>query len=184
MTGQQENQVEIICEDTVQKLISEAKAIEVVGQALRDFSDQVITMGARGFLKVGEQEDACIFLPADHKTEEFFSMKYAASFALGGKKGIPTVQSVTWLFSAKTGEVCAMIHAGFLTAVKTGAASAVAARYLPEENSRILTIIGAGEQAKYQISCIVRVRDLKEIRLVDLDPEKSRNLKTWIWRLP
>ncbi len=180
MTGQPENHVKIITDDRVQQLLSETRAVDVLEQAFRDFSDQVITMGDRGFLKVGEHQDPCIFLPASHKKEEFFSIKYAASFALGGEKEIPTVQSVIWLFSAKTGEVFAMIHAGFLTAVKTGAASAVAARHLSNPNARILTIIGAGEQAKYQISCIARVRDLTEIRLVDLDPEKSRNLKAWV----
>lgn len=179
MTGQQETHVKILCENMVQHLLPEARVVEVVEQAFRDFSDGVITMGDRGFLKIGEQEDPCIFLPASHKTDAFFSIKYAASLTLGRNKGIPTVQSVIWLFSAKTGEVCAMIHAGFLTAVKTGAASAVAASHLSNPNARVLTIIGAGEQAKYQISCIARVRDLTEIRLVDIDPEKSRNLKTW-----
>lgn len=171
--------METISEHQVKQLLPVSKAIEVVEQAFKDYSKKIISMGNRGTLEVDSNGDACIFLPAIHKRKKYYSMKYAASFPSCGAKGLPTVQSIIWLFSAETGDVCAMIQANALTAIKTGAASAVATRYLANKDASILTVIGAGNQAKMQLACISQVRDLKEIRLVDLDSKKCEALKNW-----
>ncbi|MBT3176018.1 MAG: ornithine cyclodeaminase family protein [Desulfobacula sp.] len=171
--------MEIISENQVKQLLPADHAIEVVEQAFKDYSKNVISMGKRGTLDVDSNGDACIFLPAVHKRKKYYSMKYAASFPSCGAKGLPTVQSVIWIFSAETGNVCAMIQANALTAIKTGAASAVATRYLAKKDAGVLTIIGAGNQAQMQLACISQVRDLKEIRLVDLNLDKCENLKNW-----
>lgn len=171
--------METISENQVKLLLPISQAIEVVEQAFKDYSKRVIAMGNRGTLEVDSNGDSCIFLPAVHKRKKYFSMKYAASFPSCGARGLPTVQSVIWLFSAETGNVCAMIQANALTGIKTGAASAVATRYLAKKDARILTVIGAGDQAKMQLACISQVRDLKEIRLVDLDLNKCAALKNW-----
>jgi ornithine cyclodeaminase len=171
--------METISENQVKLLLPISQAIEVVEQAFKDYSKRIIAMGNRGTLEVDSNGDSCIFLPAVHKRKKYFSMKYAASFPSCGARGLPTVQSVIWLFSAETGNVCAMIQANALTGIKTGAASAVATRYLAKKDARILTVIGAGDQAKMQLACISQVRDLKEIRLVDLDLNKCAALKNW-----
>ena len=171
--------MEIISENQVKLLLPISQAIEVVEQAFKDYSKRVLAMGNRGTLEVDSNGDSCIFLPAVHKRKKYFSMKYAASFPSCGARGLPTVQSVIWLFSAETGNVCAMIQANALTGIKTGAASAVATRYLAKKDASILTVIGAGDQAKMQLACISQVRDLKEIRLVDLDLNKCAALKNW-----
>jgi len=171
--------METISENQVKQLLPVSQAIEVVEQAFKDYSKNVIAMGNRGTLEVDSNGDSCIFLPAVHKKKKYYSMKYAASFPSCGARGLPTVQSVIWLFSAETGNVCAMIQANALTAIKTGAASAVATRYLAKKDASILTVIGAGHQARMQLACISQVRDLKEIRLVDLDLNRCAALKNW-----
>jgi ornithine cyclodeaminase len=171
--------METISEDQVKHLLPMSQAIEVVEQAFKDYSKTIITMGKRGTLEVDSNGDACIFLPAMHKKKKYYSMKYAASFPSCGAKRLPTVQSVIWLFSAETGNVCAMIQANALTAIKTGAASAVATRHLANKDASVLTVIGAGDQAKTQLEGISQVRDLKEIRLKDLELNKCESLKSW-----
>lgn len=170
----------IISEEQVKRLLPIQQAIEVVEQAFKDYADGLITIGNRGTLEVdNDQGDACLFLPALHTSKKYFSMKYAASFPSCAGMGLPTVQSAIWLFSAETGQVVAMIQANALTALKTGAASAVATRHLANTDARILTVIGAGEQAKTQLMGISHVRDLTEVRLVDLELEKCTVLKSW-----
>jgi ornithine cyclodeaminase/alanine dehydrogenase-like protein (mu-crystallin family) len=85
-----------------------------------------------------------------HKKKNYFTLKYAASLPTCAQKGLPTVVCAIWLFSAETGQAHAMIQVNTLTAIKTGAASAVATRYLANRHASILSIIGAGEQAKTQ----------------------------------
>lgn len=164
--------------DVVDNLPME-RAIEVVEQAFRDTVDNLITIGVRGTLEVTTEGNSCIFLPAAHTTKNYFTLKYAASFPTCAAQGLPTVQSVIFLFSAETGEIRAMIAANVLTAIKTGAASAVATKYLANKNAPVLTIIGAGEQAKTQLAGIAQVRHLDEVRLVDIDPNRATALKQW-----
>lgn len=171
--------MDMISDKQVQRLLPISRAIEVVEQAFKDYCAGTIRMGSRGFLDVNSKTDSCIFLPAVQIRERYFSMKYAASFPSCHEKGLPTVQSVIWLFSVDTGNACAMIEANALTALKTGAASGVATRFLANENAGILTIIGAGEQAKFQLEAISLVRDLTHVRLVDVKPDQSETLKKW-----
>lgn len=168
-----------ISENDVINLLPIDRAIEVVEQAFIDYATGMITVGNRGTLDVTSEGNACLFLPAVHRDKNLFTLKYAASFPSCAAMGLPTVQSVIWLFSAETGEVLAMIQANALTAIKTGAASAVATRHLANTDARILTVIGSGEQAKTQLMGISQVRHLKEVRLVDLDLEKCTVLKSW-----
>lgn len=166
----------------VRDVLPISDAVKTVEQAFIDVASGDITMGNRGTLDMDDGIDSCIFLPALHKTHRLYTMKYAASFPSCAAKGQPTVQSIIWLFSADTGEVCAMIEANDLTAIKTGAASAVATNVLSHKEAAILTIIGAGNQARTQLEGILQVRSIKEIRIVDLSEKRAMALKEWAER--
>jgi len=168
-----------ITEAQVEEALPITDAVTVVEQAFKDVADDLITIGHRGTLDMDNDSDTCIFLPALHKRHALYSMKYAASFPSCAAKGLPTVQSVIWLFSAETGEACAMIEGNHLTAVKTGAASAVATKHLANADAAELTIIGAGKQARTQLEGILNVRKIEKINLVDLDESQSQALKKW-----
>ena len=61
---------------------------------------------------------------------------------------------VVALFSAREPDLVALIEADHLGRLRTGAASAVAAKYLAREGARTLGVIGCGDQAETQVSCI------------------------------
>jgi alanine dehydrogenase len=67
------------------------------------------------------------------------------------------------LFDAD-GMLLAFIEANALGAIRTGAASAVATRYMSREESSTVAIIGAGRQARTQLEAIVHVRNVTRIR--------------------
>jgi ornithine cyclodeaminase/alanine dehydrogenase len=77
------------------------------------------------------------------------------------------------LFSCETGALRAIIAGNRLTGVRTGAATAVAAKYLARPNSRVLGILGAGVQARYQVAALLEVRPVNDIRVFDLDTGKA-----------
>jgi ornithine cyclodeaminase/alanine dehydrogenase-like protein (mu-crystallin family) len=76
------------------------------------------------------------------------------------------------LFSCDTGALRAIISANRLTGVRTGAATGVA-KYLSRGDSRVLGVIGAGVQARYQVSALKTVRPLTEVRVFDVDSAKA-----------
>jgi ornithine cyclodeaminase/alanine dehydrogenase-like protein (mu-crystallin family) len=75
----------------------------------------------------------------------------------GGKLYAATADGATFvvcLFDSESSELVAVIEAGELGALRTGAASGVAAKYLARSESRTLGVIGCGYQAMTQVACI------------------------------
>jgi ornithine cyclodeaminase/alanine dehydrogenase len=89
------------------------------------------------------------------------------------RRGLPTIQATYLLTDPVTGTPLALMEAAFLTAIRTGAASAVAARYLARPDSRVITCFGAGVQARYQLLCLREVLPLAEVRVVGRDPARA-----------
>jgi ornithine cyclodeaminase/alanine dehydrogenase len=63
------------------------------------------------------------------------------------------------------------MDAGFLTAMRTGAASGVATKYLAREDSHTCVIFGAGVQARKQLEALKLVRPLEKVLVLDIDAD-------------
>lgn len=83
---------------------------------------------------------------------------------------LPTILSTYNLFDATSGILMAMIDGFLLTAVRTGAASAVATSALSADDSSVLGVIGCGAQAVTQFHGVSRVRHIREVHYFDTDP--------------
>jgi ornithine cyclodeaminase/alanine dehydrogenase len=81
---------------------------------------------------------------------------------------LPTTIGTILLNDARSGRLLAILDAGFLIAMRTGAASGVATKYLAREDARTAGIFGAGVQARAQLSAVCEVRRLE--RAVVCDP--------------
>jgi len=66
-----------------------------------------------------------------------------------------------------------LMEAGFLTGIRTGATSAVAARHLARRDSRVVACFGAGVQARFQLLCLSQVLPLAEVRVIGRDPGRA-----------
>lgn len=89
------------------------------------------------------------------------------------RRGLPTIHATYLLTDLETGAPLALMEAGFLTAIRTGATSAIAARYLARPDSRVVACFGAGVQARFQLLCLSRVLPLAEVRVVGRDPRRA-----------
>lgn len=75
---------------------------------------------------------------------------------------LPAIQGVLLLYDAPTGRLLAMMDAEYLTAVRTGAVSGVATKYLAREDASIVTLFGAGAQAGAQLEAVCAVRPIEQ----------------------
>lgn len=80
--------------------------------------------------------------------------------------GLPTIQGVLLVHDARTGAPIALMDAEALTAIRTGAAGGVAARYMALPDARILTLFGAGAQAAAQVEAVCQVRPIEQVHVV------------------
>jgi ornithine cyclodeaminase/alanine dehydrogenase len=78
------------------------------------------------------------------------------------------------LFDSATGELVAMMEADQLGRIRTGAATAVATRYLARAESTRIGIYGTGGQAVTQLEALAATRRVSEVRVYGRDPERRR----------
>ena len=90
--------------------------------------------------------------------------------------GLPTIQGAVLLADAERGTPLALIASGWLTAMRTAAASAVAAKFLSDGGVTVAAIIGCGVQGRTHLPMLRHVRGLREIRLYDADPRLAERL--------
>lgn len=103
-----------------------------------------------------------------------YGMKILSIIPSNPTRGLDTHQGTVLLMDGLTGEVCALMNASAITAIRTAAVSAVATRRLARENARTLAIIGTGVQAYHHLKAILCVRPISQVRLVGRTPESSR----------
>lgn len=86
-------------------------------------------------------------------------------------RGLGNHQSVTVLFDPDTGRAHAVVSANYLTGVRTGAASAIATRWLSRPDSSVLAMIGTGVQATFQLEATLAVREIRRVCAWDPLPD-------------
>lgn len=102
--------------------------------------------------------------------------KINANFPGNPAHGLPTIQGVAALFDADDGRLLALADSPALTALRTGAATAVAARRLARPGASRLLVVGAGRQASAQVACLAAVLPLAEVWIHDLDGARAASV--------
>jgi ornithine cyclodeaminase/alanine dehydrogenase-like protein (mu-crystallin family) len=85
----------------------------------------------------------------------------------------PSHQALIAVFDAGTGTPLAVMDGTHITAVRTGASSAVSTRALAREESRVLAILGAGVQGRSHLDAVRRVRAFDEVRVASRTHEHA-----------
>lgn len=107
----------------------------------------------------------------------FYAAKTNANFPRNpARHHLPTIQGIVLLFDAETGRPLAIMDSAAITALRTAAATAVAAKYLASEHAHTMTIIGCGVQGRVQAQALARVLPLTSIFLFDLDSARASRL--------
>ncbi|SEK22324.1 ornithine cyclodeaminase [Roseivivax marinus] len=103
-----------------------------------------------------------------------FAIKVSPGFFDNPKLGLPSLNGLMILFSAKTGLVEAVfLDNGYLTDIRTAAAGAVAARHLAPADVTTAGVIGTGVQARLQIEAAHLVRPFQRVLVWGRSPEKA-----------
>lgn len=104
----------------------------------------------------------------------YFAAKTNGNFPANPRRfGLPTIQGLVVLADAERGTPLAVIDSGSVTALRTGAATGVAARYLARPDSRTATIVGCGIQGELQLAAIAAVLPLERAWVLDIDHARA-----------
>lgn len=111
---------------------------------------------------------------------EMYGFKYVNGHPKNTREGLQTVTAFGVLADVDTGYPLLLTEMTILTALRTAAMSALAARHLAPRDARVMAMIGNGAQAEFQALAFKALCGIQEVRLYDIDPaatEKcARNL--------
>jgi ornithine cyclodeaminase len=79
------------------------------------------------------------------------------------------------LYNGKSGGIQAIVNMGFLSSLRTGAATGVAAKYLAPANSKVLGVIGPGWQATFQVEAIAKTCDIEQVVVWGRTPKRAKD---------
>jgi alanine dehydrogenase len=103
-----------------------------------------------------------------------YAAKVNANFPRNpSENGLPTIQGVLALYDATNGILLALMDSSEITALRTAAASAVAAKYLSRADAHVVTIIGCGVQARPHVRAMHAVRRVDQVFACDVDTARA-----------
>ena len=105
---------------------------------------------------------------------ETYGFKYVNGHPANMKKGLQTVTAFGLLADVATGYSVLLSEMTLLTALRTAATSAMAARHLAPQGATTMALIGNGAQSEFQALAFAALCGITEVRLYDIDPAATR----------
>jgi ornithine cyclodeaminase/alanine dehydrogenase len=107
-------------------------------------------------------------MPAYLGDADIAGIKWAGGFQENWKTGLPFISAIILLINPRNGVFVAIMDGAHITALRTGAASAVCAKYLARKESSVVGIIGAGVQGRTHLRALHHLFKLKDVRVMDV----------------
>ncbi len=151
----------LLTRDDVRQALTMPEAIAACRTGFIELSRGNVTVPVRGAMTT--DKGITLSMPANYGA--MTTVKLVTVYGGNPALGLPTIHSLLVAFDGDNGIPLAVMDAGLLTAIRTGAGSGVATDLLARPDASVLGVIGAGVQARTQIEAVCAVRDIKAIRI-------------------
>jgi len=149
----------------VKDIVDMKEAINIVENAFSEFYRGKAIMPVR--TAINTEDGVTLIMPALLKEMKALGTKIVTVYKNNPKIGLPTILAIVVLNDPKTGAPLAVMDGAYLTAVRTGAVSGVATKYLANPDSKIVGIIGTGVQAGTQLWAVSEVIKIENVKIYD-----------------
>ena len=147
----------LLSEEDVQGLLSVEEAVPIIEDAFAQQARGAATNKPRSRIAAGAGREVHSMEAAADESGVYGFKTYTIVSE--------TVRYFVYLFSAETGELLALLHAKRLGQVRTGAATAVATRYMARKDASVVGVLGSGFQARTQLEAVCKVRTVSQARV-------------------
>jgi len=165
----------LLSKDDIKKVFSMKNAIEADKDAFRIFTEGKSDVPLRIQIPVPKHEGTLLFMPAYVADMDCASLKIVNIFPKNIDKGIPSAPAQVMLIDGTNGIVVAVLDGTYVTQLRTGAASGAAFDLLARKDAKKGALIGTGGQAATQLEAMIVARNLKEVKVYDLNLERTKN---------
>jgi len=161
----------IIKAGEIKQYYSMKQAIDAMERAFSALSSGECYVPMRVVTRLPANELLMLYKPAFVAKERQVTVKFITQRENSSIPGIPAIHGIVMVIDSVTGEIMSIMDGGYITALRTGAASGLATRFLAGKNAHTLALFGCGAQGKTQVEAVLSERDVKKILVFD----KNRN---------
>ena len=166
----------VLARADLERLLTPRAVIDVLADAFRLAAAGACHVPARESVPTGD-DGVLLLMPAVSDAgggDAALGVKLVSVYPSNRARGHPTVYASYVLMDGATGQPLALLEATYLTALRTAATSALAARLLARADARRVVCFGAGVQAAMQLRCLATVRRLERVTVVGRNPDRAR----------
>tara|TARA_B100000315_G_C14581357_1_gene590648 strand:+ start:1026 stop:2015 length:990 start_codon:yes stop_codon:yes gene_type:complete len=155
----------ILTEKEIRPLVSIKKAMGAVEKAFLYFGQGKTQMPPKLYINLKKYNGDFRAMPAAIDPMKACAIKWVNVHPDNRKKGLPTVMGLMILSDPTNGLPLAIMDATYATALRTGAAGGVAAKYLARGDSKVVSLVGCGAQARTQLKALLENFPIKEVKI-------------------
>lgn len=168
------NSLLYLSRDDVEKVnLSMSKIIDALEEMFKEKGEGRVEMPPKP--GVHTLPDAFIHaMPAYIPSLKSVGMKWVSGYPENRKKNLPYISGLIILNDPETGMPLSVMDATWITGMRTGAATAVAAKYLARPESESAGILACGVQGRSNLEALANVFSLKYAKAFDVHPERAK----------
>ena len=160
---------------TIMGLLDMDKMIEILELAFGELSSGSAVMPQRTAVADAEVNGWYAFMPAQLKSMGALGVKAVTVYKDNpSAHDLPATLATIALMDSRTGQTVAVMDGGYITAMRTGAVTGLATKYLARANSKVAGVMGAGVQARTQLWGMASGANLERALIFSLGPPEAQ----------
>ena len=160
---------------TIQGLLDMEKMIGILEQAFGELASGSAVMPQRTAVADPSVNGWYAFMPAQLRSMGALGVKSVTVYKDNpSMHGLPATLATIVLMDSRTGQTLAVMDGGYITAMRTGAVTGLATKYLARNDARIAGVMGSGVQARTQLWGMASGADIEKALVFSLDPPEAR----------
>jgi alanine dehydrogenase len=166
----------VLSRHEVEELLDVDALIDALAGAMADLSAGRASVPNRVGALVDERDGLLAAMPGYTPSAAALASKLVTLFPQNAGTELPTHQAVIAAFDPNDGRPAALLDGTAITAIRTGAGSALATRLVAREDAATIAILGTGVQARSHAHAVTRVREFQELRVAGRSAAKAEAL--------
>jgi len=167
--------VRVLSKEDIESVLTPGRIMEITEEVFAHFGNGEICSPPKVSVPLQDPGDPGMHwinsMPAFLRYRNVAGLKWVNVTSANSKRGLPVTMGVILLNDAATGMPIAVLDGTWITQMRTGASTAIGAKYFAREDSRVITVVGAGAEGRTNLTAIARCFDLDEARIVDIDKD-------------
>ena len=172
----------ILTGQDVEKILTPAIANDTVEKAFRAYGSGQTQMPAKSYLYFPKGDLRSMPAYVFGEGFDIAGVKCVNVHPQNTTHKLPSVMAIVILNDPRTGFPLALLDGTYLTRLRTGAAGAIAAKYLSREDSEVAGFVGCGAQGRAQLACLLNIRKIRKIKIWQFPGDKAcaREFQRWV----